>query len=147
MPLQPYFAAPDFNYESAKKASGNVAGLCNWAESMCKYHETAKVVEPKIVSLRAAEGELRLAEAEKRRAEGELAEVQAKLDAMQEKFDAAVAHKAALEADAAATKRKMDNAVALMAALGGEEKRWVEQSAGLEAAVGRLVGDCAVVST
>ncbi len=41
--LQPYFAAPDFNYESAKKASGNVAGLCNWAASMCKYHEVAKV--------------------------------------------------------------------------------------------------------
>ena len=41
--MQPYFAAPDFNYDSAKKASGNVAGLCNWAESMCKYHEVAKV--------------------------------------------------------------------------------------------------------
>ena len=42
-PLQPYFSAPDFNYESAKKASGNVAGLCSWAKSMCKYHEVAKV--------------------------------------------------------------------------------------------------------
>ncbi|KAL4452763.1 hypothetical protein ABPG75_008425, partial [Micractinium tetrahymenae] len=40
--LQPYFAAPDFNYEAAKKASGNVAGLCNWAHSMCKYHSVAK---------------------------------------------------------------------------------------------------------
>lgn len=41
--LQPYFAAPDFNYDAAKKASGNVAGLCNWAAAMCKYHEVAKV--------------------------------------------------------------------------------------------------------
>lgn len=44
--LQPYFAAPDFNYEAAKKASGNVAGLCNWAHSMCKYHSVAKVHAP-----------------------------------------------------------------------------------------------------
>lgn len=50
--LEPYFAAADFNFESAKKASGNVAGLCNWAESMCTYHNVAKVVEPKIVALR-----------------------------------------------------------------------------------------------
>lgn len=58
--LQPYFAAPDFNYEAAKKASGNVAGLCNWAESMCTYHNVAKVVEPKIATLREAEAELKV---------------------------------------------------------------------------------------
>ena len=50
--LRPYFAAPDFNFESARKASGNVAGLCNWAEAMCTYHNVAKVVEPKIIALR-----------------------------------------------------------------------------------------------
>jgi hypothetical protein len=44
--LQPYFAAPDFNYDSAKKASGNVAGLCNWSEAMQRYHEIAKVRSP-----------------------------------------------------------------------------------------------------
>lgn len=59
--LQPYFAAPDFNFDSAKKASGNVAGLCNWAEAMCTYHEVAKVVEPKIATLREAEAELKIA--------------------------------------------------------------------------------------
>lgn len=58
--LQPYFAAPDFNYEAARKASGNVAGLCNWAAAMCKYHNVAKVVEPKIAALRAAEAELKV---------------------------------------------------------------------------------------
>ena len=36
--LIPYFTANDFNFDSAKKASGNVAGLCNWAEAMCTYH-------------------------------------------------------------------------------------------------------------
>lgn len=36
------------------------AGLCNWAAAMCKYHEVAKVVEPKIAALRAAEAELKV---------------------------------------------------------------------------------------
>ena len=59
--LEPYFTGPDFNFESAKKASGNVAGLCNWAEAMCTYHVVAKVVEPKIATLREAEAELKIA--------------------------------------------------------------------------------------
>lgn len=59
--LQPYLNAPDFNFDSAKKASGNVAGLCNWANAMCSYHTVAKVVEPKIISLRGAEAELKIA--------------------------------------------------------------------------------------
>jgi hypothetical protein len=42
------------------KASGNVAGLCNWAEAMCKYHKIAKAVEPKIVALKGAEAELKV---------------------------------------------------------------------------------------
>lgn len=92
-PKQPYFAAPDFNYESAKKASGNVAGLCNWAESMCKYHEVAKVVEPKIAKLHEAEAELRVATKERTAVEEELAVVQGRLDEMQAKFDAAMAQK------------------------------------------------------
>lgn len=91
--LQPYFAAPDFNFESAKKASGSVAGLCNWAEAMCQYHNVAKVVEPKIVKLRESEEELRVANKERQAAEEELAVVQAKLDEMQQRFDAAIANK------------------------------------------------------
>lgn len=35
-------------------------GLCNWAAAMCKYHNVAKVVEPKIATLRAAEAELKV---------------------------------------------------------------------------------------
>ena len=81
--LQPYFQAPDFNFESAKKASGNVAGLCNWAAAMCTYHDVAKVVEPKIATLRAAEAELKVATKEKNAAEERMAIVQGKLDEMQ----------------------------------------------------------------
>ena len=65
------------------QASGNVAGLCNWAEAMCTYHNVAKVVEPKIEALRAAETQLKIATREKDAALEQLVVVQTKLDAMQ----------------------------------------------------------------
>eukprot|EP00878_Enallax_costatus_P011217 GHUV01011714.1.p1 GENE.GHUV01011714.1~~GHUV01011714.1.p1 ORF type:complete len:503 (+),score=217.42 GHUV01011714.1:213-1511(+) len=144
--LQPYFAAPDFNFESARKASGNVAGLCNWAAAMCKYHVVAKVVEPKIAALRAAEAELKVATKEKNAAEDRMAKVQARLDEMQSQFDAAMAQKQLLEEDAANCQKKMDSAAALLHALAGEESRWTLQSKEFSAQIQRLTGDCAVAS-
>jgi hypothetical protein len=58
--MQPYFRSSDYNYDAAKKASGNVAGLCSWCKAMCTYHEVAKVVEPKIATLKASEAELKV---------------------------------------------------------------------------------------
>uniref|UniRef100_A0A383W453 AAA+ ATPase domain-containing protein n=1 Tax=Tetradesmus obliquus TaxID=3088 RepID=A0A383W453_TETOB len=144
--LQPYFAAPDFNYEAARKASGNVAGLCNWAAAMCKYHDVAKVVEPKIAALRAAESELKVATKEKNAAEERMAKVQARLDEMQAQFDVAMQQKQLLEDDAAACQKKMDSAAALLHALAGEESRWTLQSKEFDAQIKRLTGDCAVAS-
>eukprot|EP00198_Chlamydomonas_reinhardtii_P012689 XP_001702026.1 flagellar outer dynein arm heavy chain gamma [Chlamydomonas reinhardtii] len=144
--LEPYFMSEDFTFENAQKASGNVAGLCNWAESMAKYHNVAKVVEPKIAKLREAEAELKLATKEKNAAEERMAKVQAKLDEMQAQFDAAMAHKQALEDDAAATQRKMDSANALIGALAGEEARWTAQSKEFDVQIQRLTGDCALAS-
>lgn len=46
--------------ERILQASGNVAGLCNWAEAMCKYHGVAAVVEPKILALHGAEADLKV---------------------------------------------------------------------------------------
>ncbi len=65
------------------QASGNVAGLCNWAEAMCTYHKVAKEVEPKIEALHAAEVQLRIAMKEKDAALGQLLVVQNRLDTMQ----------------------------------------------------------------
>ncbi|PNH08753.1 Dynein gamma chain, flagellar outer arm [Tetrabaena socialis] len=144
--LEPYFMSEDFTFENASKASGNVAGLCNWSESMAKYHNVAKVVEPKIAKLREAEAELKLATKEKNAAEERMAKVQAKLDEMQAQFDAAMAHKQALEDDAAATQRKMDSANALIGALAGEEARWTAQSKEFDVQIQRLTGDCTLAS-
>ena len=145
--LQPYFQAPDFNFESAKKASGNVAGLCNWSQAMATYHDVAKVVEPKINTLRDAEGQLKIATKQKDAAEKDLATVQASLDKMQAEFDAAMAEKQRLEQDAVMTQRKADSANALIAALSGEEIRWTEQSTMFDDQIQKLSGDCAVASS
>ena len=114
---------------------------------MVTYHEVAKVVDPKIMMLRAAEAELAAANKEKQAAEDALAVVQAKLDAMQAKFDAAMAEKQRLEDDAAATQRKMDSATTLISALAGEEVRWTEQSKQFDLQIQRLTGDCAMASS
>lgn len=53
----------------------------------------------------------------------------------------------ALEDDAADTQRKMTNAAALIAALGGEEARWVQQKSSLQDSLTALVGDCALASS
>lgn len=145
--LEPYMRAPDYNFESAKKASGNVAGLCNWCRAMYTYHHIAKDVEPKIAMLREAEAELRAAVKEKDQAESKMADVQASLDKMQAEFDEAMAEKKRLEDDATATQRRMDSANALITALSGEEIRWTAQSKEFDATIQRLTGDCALASS
>lgn len=113
---------------------------------MCKYHDVAKVVEPKIAALRGAEAELRVATREREGVEAELAAVQARLDGMQAAFDAAMVQKQALQDDASATQARMDAAEALIAALAGEEVRWTAQSRAFDDTIARLAGDCAVAS-
>ena len=145
--LEPYFSAPDYNFDAARKASGNVAGLCNWCKAMYTYHYIAVAVEPKIVMLREAEAELRVAMREKEAAESKMAEVQGELDRMQAEFDGAMAEKARLEEDAANTRKRMDAANALIAALAGEESRWTAQSAEFAGQIQRLTGDCALAAS
>lgn len=144
--LQPYFQAADFNYESARKASGNVAGLCNWAASMCTYHDVAKAVQPKIAALSLAEKELAAAQEEQAEAEAELAKVQASFEALQERLQDALNAKKALEDDAASTRKKMENATKLLGALGGEGERWREEANALAKSEECLLGDCIVMS-
>lgn len=145
--LEPYLSAPDYNFAAAQKASGNVAGLCNWCKAMYTYHYIAVAVEPKIIMLREAEVELRTATREKDAAESKMAEVQGALDRMQAEFDAAMAEKARLEEDATTTRKRMESANALIAALAGEEGRWTAQSAEFAGQIQRLTGDCALAAS
>ena len=59
---------------------------------------------------------------------------------MQAEFDAAMRQKQLLEDDAAATKKKMEGANALLGALAGEEARWTEQFKAFDDRIQRLTG-------
>ena len=113
--LQPYFSVPDFNPEDASRPN---AGRLVQLAAMKTYHEVAKVVDPKIMSLRAAEAGSRRRTGQQA-AEDALAVVQ-ESDAMQAKFDAAMAEKQRLEDDGLCA-AQMDSATALISALAGEE--------------------------
>ena len=137
--LYPYMAADDFNYADAKKASGNVAGLCIWIKAMCTYTFVAKVVRPKMEEQKVAESKLRAANTKLGRAQAELDECQADLDRMTVQFDEAMAAKQAIELDADATKKRMDAANWLIGGL--RRARAGRSSDAFADEIRRLVGD------
>ncbi len=142
--LYPYMSDEDMTYENAKKASGNVAGLAIWSRAMVQYTEISKVVKPKMAAVKVAEGKLRVASAKLDKAQRELDACQAELDRMQEEFDQAMAKKAAIQADADATAKRMDSANKLIGGLGGEYTRWKADSEAFADEIKRLAGDVAL---
>ena len=142
--LFPWLAAEDMNFESAKKVSSNIAGLCTWVKSMDLYTAIAKEVKPKMALVAAAEGKLRIAQNKLDRAQNQLDECQADLDRMTAQFDEAMAEKAKIQADADATNKRMDAANKLIGGLSGERVRWTADSEAFADEIRRLAGDVAL---
>ncbi|KAG8470448.1 hypothetical protein KFE25_008869 [Diacronema lutheri] len=142
--LHPYISAEDFTYDDAKKASGNVAGLCTWVRAMDMYTTIAKVVKPKMEQLRVAENKLKVANAKLAKAQGELDGVQTELHSMQIQFDDAMATKQRIQDDADATQKRMDSANKLINGLAGERDRWTNLSEYFADEIRRLTGDVAL---
>lgn len=139
--LQPYFQMEDYNFENAKKTSGNVAGLLSWTLAMATFYGINKEVLPLKANLAKQEVRLNAANNELAVAQAQLDEKQAELDKAQAKFDAAMKEKMDLLHDAEMCRKKMEAASTLIDGLSGERTRWTQQSKEFKAQTGRLVGD------
>ncbi|OQR97844.1 dynein heavy chain, outer arm [Achlya hypogyna] len=144
--LQPYLDLEGFSPAIAKNASKAAEGLCTWVIAMTKYHHASKVVKPKLETLRVAEGRLEAAQADLRHAQEKLLACQSVLQSLQDDFELQMAEKQKVEENATATRKKMEQATALIQGLAGERKRWTEESNRFADRKARLVGDCAVAS-
>ncbi len=139
--LEPYLSMDDFTYDAAKKASGNVAGLCSWVRAMKTYYLVAVDIAPLIAALRVTEARLARANQKLQKAVMEVEMREAELRSMKDEFDQAMAEKMAIEEEAARTKFRIDTADALISGLSEEKIRWTEQSRSFHSALLRLVGD------
>nr|XP_012602340.2 dynein heavy chain 8, axonemal [Microcebus murinus] len=139
--LQPYFNMEDYNFDSAKKVCGNVAGLLSWTLAMAIFYGINREVLPLKANLAKQEGRLAVANTELGKAQALLDEKQAELDKVQAKFDAAMNEKMDLLNDADMCRKKMQAASTLIDGLSGEKVRWTQQSKEFRAQINRLVGD------
>ena len=71
--MQPYLLMEDFNLETAKRVSGNVAGLCSWAMAMAYFYGINKEVLPLKANLAVQESRLAQATANYNDAQAQLA--------------------------------------------------------------------------
>ncbi|KAG2951559.1 Dynein gamma chain, flagellar outer arm [Phytophthora cactorum] len=144
--MAPYMELSGFTAPVAKNASKAAEGLFCWVKAMSMYHEASKVVKPKLEALRIAEGKFEAAQARLQSSEDKLQKCQNVLTRLQEDFQTQMAEKARVEAFAQATKRKMEQATALIGGLGGEKVRWTEDSNRFVERKQHLVGDCALAA-
>ncbi|GMH97336.1 hypothetical protein TrST_g8180 [Triparma strigata] len=148
--LLPYLELEGFNPLVARNASKAAEGLCTWARAMKYYHEASKIVKPKLEALSLAEAMLADAQRELDKAQKKLEACEEVLQKLQLDFENQMGQKKAIEENAAHTRRKMEQATALIDGLAGERQRWTEDSQKFDDTKQKLVGDvgiaCAFIS-
>ena len=141
--MQSYFVMEDYNFETAKKVCGNVAGLCSWTAAMGSFFTVNKEVLPLKANLAIQEVRFQKASEELAAANAQLKAKEEEVAVVQAMYDEAMRKKQTLVEDAETCRRKMKAASALIEGLSGEKVRWTAQSKEFKAQVSRYIF-CAV---
>lgn len=139
--LQPYFNYPDYTFQKAKLACGNVAGLLSWTLAMSDFYKVYREVLPLKTNLAKQEAIHSQAKAELLAVEAVANEKNKQLLEANQTLNSAVNSQKAIQNEANRCKNKMDSATALIEGLKGERKRWTEQLAGYNLEIESLLGD------
>ena len=142
--MEPYLRMVDYNFETAEKVCGNVAGLLSWTEAMSKFFEVNKEILPLNDNLIRQNIRLKGANNDLNTAQAKLDEKESELNAAMEIYNAAMKEKETLIHDAEVCRTKMKTAGALIIGLADERERWTEQSKEFKAQILRLVGDAVI---
>ena len=121
-------------------------GLCRWVRAIDSYDKVAKVVAPKKIKLKEAEGELATAMGILKTKQDSLRAVQAKLDALKKSFKEMNDRKESLQSQVLLCSQKLERAEALIGGLGGEKQRWQDAARELGETYTNLTGDVLVSS-
>lgn len=144
--LQPYFNYPDYTFEKAKLACGNVAGLLSWTIAMSDFFNVNKEVLPLKANLAKQEAKHNQAQEQLKAAEAIAFEKNKQLMEAKRKLNVALSSQQAFQAEANRCKNKMTSATELIEGLEGERKRWTQQLAGFNLEIKYLLGDIVILT-
>ncbi|KAF5287317.1 hypothetical protein FQR65_LT02190 [Abscondita terminalis] len=144
--LKIYIQHKDFVPEKVVVVSKACKSLCMWVRAIDTYAKVYKVVEPKRLRLRKAEGELNEVMGVLRAKQKELADVEEQIVSLQKHFDSSVSEKKYLEDAMQLTATRLVRAGKLNIALGDEQIRWAISVKNFGAQLKNLVGDVLIAS-
>ncbi|XP_063992717.1 dynein axonemal heavy chain 8 [Diachasmimorpha longicaudata] len=144
--MRPYAQYELYNYEAAKQACGNVAGLLQWTLAMAAFYEINKDVLPLKANLAVQQSKYDKANHNLREAEAILKQKDEDLRVVQSEYDGVMAERQEIVNLADACQAKMDTASALIDGLSGERIRWTNQLAIFRSEIERLVGDAVILT-
>lgn len=139
--IQPYLNDPEFNPDFIRAKSLAASGICSWAINIISFYNVYCDVEPKRLSLQAANAELAAAEDKLSKIKAKIKELDESLAELTAAFEKATAEKLKCQQEAETTARTIELANRLVGGLASENVRWAESVAAFKEQEKTLPGD------